>query len=79
VSVGDHEGWPPMHHTVSCRDYAMVGFLCENGADVDAVQKGGTTDWYRKRGQRPVDIALESGDREMVRYILGTVAVIHWI
>ena len=61
VSVGDHEGWTPLHHAASQRDYAMVNLLCERGADVDAVQKGGSTDWYRKRGQRPVDLALSNG------------------
>ena len=71
VSLGDHEGWTPLHHAVSRRDYAMVDFLCEKGADVDAVQKGGSTNWYRKRGQRPVDIALNNGDRELVGYLLA--------
>ena len=71
VSVGDHEGWTPLHHAVSQRDYAMVNLLCEKGADVDAVQKGGSTDWYQKRGQRPVDLALNAGDREMVGYLLS--------
>jgi ankyrin repeat protein len=72
VSVGDHEGWTPLHHAVSQRDYAMVNLLCEKGADVDAVQKGGSTDWYRKRGQRPVDLALSNGDREMIGYLLSS-------
>ena len=71
IPLGDQEGWTPLHHAVSKKNYEMVNLLCELKPDVDLVQTGGSIDWYRKRGLRPIDIALNNEDRVMVGVLLA--------
>ena len=70
VGVGDGEGWTPLHHAVSNGHFEAAGLLIDQGADVDAVQKGGSENWYRARGQRPVDLVL-GGNEMMVGFLLA--------
>ena len=66
---GDQQGWTPLHHAVRHAHYPLVAMLCEAGANVDAVQRGGSVDWYEKRGQRPIDLAVRQGNQEMVGFL----------
>ena len=71
VGVGDGEGWTPLHHAVHGGHRATVALLCQRGASVAAVQRGGSPDWYRARNQRPIDIALRNNDPTMVGFLLA--------
>lgn len=71
ISVGNSEGLTPLHLAVEKRDFRLVNLLCQEGSLVDAIQKGGSKDWYRPRGQRPIDIALNHGDTTMIKFLLA--------
>ena len=71
VNAGDHEGWTPLHHAVDKGRFEVAGLLIDRGADVDAVQKGGSENWYRARGQRPVDVALGNRNEVMIGFLLA--------
>ncbi len=70
IGRGDEEGSTALHYAVEGRHRALVQFLIKRGAPIDAVQRGSTHDWYRRRNQRPLDIAMRSGDRQTVGLLL---------
>ena len=45
--------------------------MIERGAKIDAVQKGGSENWYRARGLRPVDLALKKENHMMLGFLLA--------
>ena len=69
IDVGDQEGWTPLHHAVHHGHFPMVAMLCEAGAEVDAIQRGGSADWYKARNQRPIDLAVAKGNEAMVGFL----------
>jgi ankyrin repeat protein len=71
VSAGDDEGWTPLHHAVDNGHFEIAGLLIDRGATIDAVQKGGSENWYRARGLRPVDLALRKGNEMMLGFLLA--------
>lgn len=71
ISRGDEEGSTALHHAVECGHRALVTFLVQCGAPIDAVQRGSTHDWYRPRNQRPLDTAMRQGDHQTVGLLLG--------
>ncbi len=71
VNAGDGEGWTPLHHAVDKDQFEVAGLLIERGANIDAVQKGGSENWYRARGLRPVDLALKKESHMMLGFLLA--------
>ena len=71
LGVGDGEGWTPLHHAVNGGHHDIAALLIERGADIDAEQKGGSDNWYRRRGLRPVDLARQKDDRLTIGFLLA--------
>ena len=71
LDAGDGQGWTPLHHAVHGGHYGTVDLLLEHGADVDAVQSGGSDDWYAARGQRPIDLATQADDAMMIGCLMA--------
>ena len=46
VSTGDEEGWTPLHHAVQKKDYRIVEYLCDVGAEICAQEGIGYVDLW---------------------------------
>lgn len=72
---GDDEGFTPLHRAVEAGQAECATLLLELGAPPDAIQAGGGGNrpdaWYRPAGQRPIDMALQRDDFDMVRVLLA--------
>ena len=71
AGVGDGQGWTPLHHAVNGGHRDAAALLIDRRAPIDAVQKGGSNDWYAKRGQRPIDLAKDKEERVMTGFLLA--------
>ena len=57
----DHIGWTPMHYACSKGQLEVAQFLVANGAVVDSTSLNGTT---------PLMMAVQSGNEQLIRFLL---------
>ena len=57
----DHIGWTPMHYACSKGQLEVAQFLVANGAVVDSTSLNGTT---------PLMMTVQSGNEELIRFLL---------